>query len=238
MLPIATMSHDNPIARATECPPIRALLLDDNRFDQRRIERLARDSGLMITVDVAANLATMAELLDLRDYDVALLDYRLPVGSGRDAIKLLREHQANHKCAAIMVAGDDFLDEAAQAMRAACDTYISKDELTAELLRSSVNSILNDRAMGKSKAVWNEGSQLQEWQVEVEASVEGLIREIRHLNSMRQSQKVDLSQSLSRLERRAIKLWSDIRRKGAEIIGQDNKFDVLVDSPPQSGRTH
>ena len=228
MLPIATVSYDDPFSPLAPFLPIRALLLDDNRFDQRRIERMARDTGLMISVDIAPNLAAMSEYLDLRGYDVAFLDYRLPVGSGRDAVELLREHGANSNCAAIMVAGDEYLDNSALAMREACDGFISKDQLSTDILRASVTAILNDRAFEKSSAKQAPSAEIPDWHLEVEEDIECLIREIRRIRTMGHQETFDLAGSLAKLERRSIRIWSDIRKKGAECIGQEAKFDVLA----------
>jgi len=199
---------------------------------------MARDSGLMISIDIAPTLATMSEYLDLREYDVAFLDYRLPIGSGREAVDLLRENQANADCAAIMVAGDEFLDDYAEAMREACDGYISKDQLSPDMLRASVTAILNDRAFLNSIPPIQGPMAPPDWQIEVEADVEGLIREIRHIRTVGHTESFDLAASLAKLERRSIRIWSDIRKKGAEFIGQEAKFDVLAGQDGQKNRAN
>lgn len=235
MLPIATTFHHDNSSRFLPFVPIRAVVLDDNHFDQRRIERMARDSGLTITIDIAATLDALSDFIRRKTYDVAFLDYRLPAGSGRDAIDIMKADKNNQTCANIMVAGEVGLDTQATEMRNACDGFISKDQLNPDLLRNAVIASLNDRAFVQTDGVEDAVSIAAASSPRIEAEVENLIREVRHLRATNKKTPIDMARRLSDLERSMIRIWTDIRGQKARETGQSNPFDILLSpgEPPQ-----
>ncbi len=238
MLPIAMTTRDDYSSPAAPIIPIRALLLDDNRFDQRRIERMARESSLMITIDVAATLSDLVSLIDIHDYDIAFLDYRLPIGSGQDALNCLRAHHSNADCATIMVAGDEQLDNSAQIMRDACDSFISKDQLSPDLLRTSITKILSDRAMIDRTGVPQTPDPTTRQDTPLTAGIEDIIRDIRHLKAVYAAHSQSLKSTLSKLEMQSIRIWSDLRNQNEQVTEQETKFNLLAKHPVKTERAN
>lgn len=185
--------------------PIRALLLDDSQFDQRRVTRLTKASGLLIQLDTATDIAEMGKMLDAARYDVVLLDYVLPRGSGNDALLILRQHDINRNCATVMIAGDDAMDEAAVHMRKSCDASICKDLLTAERLRTVVMDALSERSacMRLSDCQPAPDKHVQE--------IEQLIREIRQIKYTADANLRPFGDALSGMEHRAVMIWKQMK---------------------------
>lgn len=126
-------------------PLINALILDDSKFDRRRIQRISRDMGLPILLDEVASITALRAILDEDSFDLIILDYRLTEGDGLQALALVRTHPAQALCATIMLAGGDDPDVARQALLNGCSDYLSKSQLTAQGLRRAVMEAL-DRA--------------------------------------------------------------------------------------------
>jgi diguanylate cyclase (GGDEF)-like protein/PAS domain S-box-containing protein len=111
----------------TEQPPsMRILYLEDNPVDadlaRRALARLAPDYLLT----VATSLAGARELLAAADaaYDLALLDLRLPDGSGLDFLGEIRARRL--PLAAVVLTGSGSRDSAIAALKAGADNYLVK----------------------------------------------------------------------------------------------------------------
>ncbi|HVB19564.1 MAG TPA: response regulator transcription factor [Acidimicrobiales bacterium] len=77
--------------------PIRLLLVDDHEIVRRGLGQLLEASGDLVVVAEAGTLdAAMA--LDLSNVDVAVLDVRLPDGSGVDLCRSLRDTNPEIAC--------------------------------------------------------------------------------------------------------------------------------------------
>ncbi len=122
--------------------PIRALLLDDSSFDRARIRRLSRQAQLNIAIDEVDSLNELEGVVDHGHYDLFLIDYRLPVGNGIEAMALLRKNPRHKSAGNIMITGHPKIDTAVQAMRCGYHDVLSKNGMTANDLRTSVKCAL------------------------------------------------------------------------------------------------
>ena len=150
---------------------IRALLLDDSNFDRARIRRLSNKTNLLIQMDEVDSLEQLDRAVATENYDVILIDYRLPVGNGLDALSMVSENALNRGAGKIMITGDNARETVLSAMRGGCHDFLTKDEMDGEALR---HAILN--AM---QAAW-QSRQLQ-LQVEMQKEIirQGLVEAIR-----------------------------------------------------------
>ncbi|MFQ5717049.1 MAG: response regulator, partial [Nitrospinales bacterium] len=99
----------------------RVLLVDDDAVDRQAVQRLIARQGLSYILEEAASRAEARERLRRSSYDVVLLDYKLPDGTG---LELLREVRG---APAIFITGSGDEEIAVQAIReGACD-YLIKD---------------------------------------------------------------------------------------------------------------
>lgn len=120
------------------------LILDDERFDRHRLARLC--SGLEMKCDVtnAASLLAFESQLETRRYDVILVDYMLPDGTGMHALEAIRCSALNFGAAAIMITGHAEDAVATEALRLGCVEYLLKETLTAQTFRAALTKALNN----------------------------------------------------------------------------------------------
>ncbi len=123
---------------------LRVVILDDNRFDQMRIQRMTEKIGQPIDLTIVDSVDALETELDAGRFDVALVDYQLEGETGLDAIRLIRAHPKASDMASIMVASDTETDVVVNAIRSGCSNYLSKESLSAERLGSAIANALRD----------------------------------------------------------------------------------------------
>ena len=121
---------------------IRALLLDDSNFDRARIRRLSQRTGLSIQFDEVDSIDAMDEAVTNENYDLILIDYRLPVGDGLVALDHILKNDQNRDAGKIMITGNGAVDTAVQAMRGGCHDYLSKDVMDENALHGAIVNAL------------------------------------------------------------------------------------------------
>lgn len=141
---------------------IRALLLDDSQFDRQRIRRLSHKSDLPIVLEEVDSLQDMYQALRGGQFDVMLLDYRLPVGSGIDALSVINQDPRHRHAAKIMITGAGEVDVAVQAMQEGCHDYLNKDALDVPTLHKSLTQAIavsrqNQKAEQDHREVFRHG---------------------------------------------------------------------------------
>ena len=129
---------------------IRALLLDDSSFDRARIRRMSDDIQLPIHLDEVGSIEELDSAVGEADYDLILIDDRLPIGDGMVALDHILQSPRNRAASKIMITGNETLDTAVEAMRAGCHDFLSKDRMSTDVLR---RSILNTIAMAHQNPV-------------------------------------------------------------------------------------
>lgn len=122
---------------------IRALLLDDNNFDRARIKRLSDKTNLSIQMDEVDSIAQLDEAVATENYDLILIDYRLPVGDGMQALNHVLQNDLNKDAGKIMITGDGARRTAIEAMRGGCHDFLTKEEMDVEALRTAMLNALS-----------------------------------------------------------------------------------------------
>ena len=125
-------------------PPtaVRALLLDDSNFDRARIRRLSQRTGLGVELDEVGSIAEMDKALAQGRYDLVMIDYRLPVGDGMQALDHVLQNPQNKDAGKIMITGDNAQETAVAALRSGCHDFLTKETIDADMLNQSmVNAI-------------------------------------------------------------------------------------------------
>lgn len=134
----SSMPHPLPAPR-----DIRALLLDDSSFDRARIRRLSQKTKLSIELDEVDSIEQLDRAVAKADYDLILIDYRLPVGDGMEALDLILRNDLNRDAGKIMITGDGARQTVVQAMRSGCHDFLTKEEMDVEALRGAILNALN-----------------------------------------------------------------------------------------------
>ncbi|HEY5488923.1 MAG TPA: response regulator transcription factor, partial [Candidatus Limnocylindrales bacterium] len=110
--------------------PTRVVLVDDHRLV---IEALARLLAAEPDISVVATAGSLRELEpDLPDFDVAIVDYLLPDGTGADATRLMKQRWPMARVVVLSAVTDDYA--ASRATSAGADAYLGKGVSMAELL--------------------------------------------------------------------------------------------------------
>jgi len=108
---------------------VRCLLLDDSNFDRARIRRLSKQTNMSIHIDEVDSIAQMDKAVEAENYDLIMIDYRLPVGDGMVALEHVMQSEHNKDAGKIMITGDGARQTAVQAMRAGCHDFLTKEEM-------------------------------------------------------------------------------------------------------------
>lgn len=193
---------------------VSALVIDDSRFDRRRLERLCEECELDITLRQAATKEEFGTRLDGEKFDVIYVDLNLPEGSGLDLIPIVRAHRVNCDASIIMIAGDNQSDVALNAIRSGCSDYIDKDTLSvASLSRATINAV-QKLYLQRSETTAREDSQTvnsilldfaEECRAEMRPMLTRMLRQIRRLKTTSVSPE-DYADSITGLEQTCVRM--------------------------------
>lgn len=121
---------------------VRALLLDDSSFDRARIRRLSRKTAMPVELDEVGSIEELNRAVVAEKYDLIMIDYRLPVGDGMEALDNILQNPQNCDAAKIMITGDGAVDTAVRAMRGGCHDFLTKAEMDVEMLNKAMNNAM------------------------------------------------------------------------------------------------
>ncbi len=120
--------------------PIRCLLVDDSQFDRSLMRYSAERSNVDIEFVDAATLSEARDYLSSGEFDLLILDQRLPDGDG---LQLADELASSHdQLPTIMVSGAESSDLKEDARLAGCAEFLAKQNLSPEELARVVGSVL------------------------------------------------------------------------------------------------
>jgi len=119
--------------------PCRILCIDDHRDSAEMLQMLLRDESH--TVVVANSISEALELVKREEFDLYVLDRRLPDGTGIELCLRLAEVSPNVPC--IFYTGDAYEVHREQALAAGAEHYISKPNI--ETLIATITKVLADR---------------------------------------------------------------------------------------------
>ena len=111
----------------------RVLVAEDNRTNQKVIERMLRSVGHEVTI--VDNGEQALDALENNTYDVVLMDLNMPVMGGLDAIRLHRFAAGGERMPRFVALTADASDETRrQSAEAGIDAYVTKPVEVRELL--------------------------------------------------------------------------------------------------------
>ncbi len=122
---------------------LETLVVDDCEFDRRRIRRFSNQTKLPISLSEVSSLASLKEVVCQRHFDLILLDYHLADGDGFDGLDIIQNSPFQKNAGVIMVTGDGHTDTAVSAFRKGYHDYVSKGNLTSEIVRDAMLRTLN-----------------------------------------------------------------------------------------------
>lgn len=162
------------------------LVLDDNSFDQARIRRACKETGLPVSTVLVSTLDDFSSALDAQIFDVVLIDYQLPQGDGLEAQKLVQRHPRNFGAAVVMISSDMRTDIAVASLKKGSLDCLDKDALTSEKLRELM--LASAKLFAEASRHWI-GEMFTQQRVEIAQDVSRLLRD--ELSGDRLSDTVD-----------------------------------------------
>jgi CheY-like chemotaxis protein len=125
-----------------ELPPLRILLADDSPVNRVLIK--AYFSGTQIKLDEAENGVVARGKFEAGEYDLVLMDMRMPVMDGYATTRAIRAWElANHRARTPIIAltASALEEEVRRCLDAGCDAHLSKPVKRGTLLDSIARAI-------------------------------------------------------------------------------------------------
>jgi len=116
---------------AAHARPLSVLLADD--YEANRMMQQAQVEQLGYQVDAVANGEEVLRALHVRNYDVVLLDIRMPVMDGLECARRIRARTHESQPFIVAVTSGTSSQERAQIQKAGIDAYIAKPVELGEL---------------------------------------------------------------------------------------------------------
>jgi len=190
------------------------LLIEDNPSDSRIIEEyLKKSENLNYDLESCIKLREGLNLMEIKKFDVLLLDLSLPDSDRENTLKNLKE--ISKKTPIIVLTGFDDSNFALEALKKGAEDYISKNDLNSSTL---TRAILYAIERHKTKSIKEKMAVQTEYLDEYDKKILNLMQEDCRISYSKLHKKVNLAASTihSRVQ--------NMIRKGIII-----KFNAVVD---------
>jgi len=101
----------------------RILLVEDNLINQEVARELLDEVDL--NIEIASNGKEAVEMVNAGDYDLILMDVRMPVMDGIEATRQIREQFPDKKLPIIAMTANAFSEDQKQCLDAGMDDFIA-----------------------------------------------------------------------------------------------------------------
>lgn len=192
------------------------LVVDDQRFDRSRLLRLINGLEFDTHVVEADCLERMGTMLEADRFDLILVDFNLPDGTGLQAVDAIHLDPRNRQAATIMIAGEGQNDIAIEALKRGCSDYITKDDLTPDSFRRAVINALQKSHL--SIGIEQQDTKRQEMEallqkfssecaLEIKPVVSRMMRQLRDLRDAPDLSAEQRAERFDRVEQSCMRLW-------------------------------
>jgi len=127
---------------------MKILIIDDNKEILFGLEKLLNDANFYI--HTATNLAQAKEALEQYEYDLIILDWMLPDGSGVEFLAQLRKEF--YTTAVLLLSSKSEIEEKVEALDAGADDYLQKPFSNIELL-ARIRALLRRESAYKKSSI-------------------------------------------------------------------------------------
>ena len=111
------------------------LILDDSVFDRARLRRAIQVARIRCSIQEVESLQAAEAAANDEEFDLAVLDYDLPDGTGHDAIRMLHRSPLNSQISMVMITGNNSVRISEAALEMGCLACISKECLSPDDLK-------------------------------------------------------------------------------------------------------
>ena len=118
--------------------PIKLLVVDDDKVDREMISRLLSKSSSKYSITEACSVDEGLALYDEGDFDVVLLDYRMPQRSGIEMILEMRTHLRNYGSAIVVLSSAEDEVLATKCIKAGAQDFIPKSEVSTSRIQNAL----------------------------------------------------------------------------------------------------
>lgn len=214
------MHHPSPLQptalqQAAAAPEFASILIvDDQLFDRTRLKKLCHQFDFTTHVAEADSLASLRDKLRKDRFDLILLDYHLPDGTGLEGVDLIRADRVNHSAATVMITGTEQADIAVQALKLGFSDYLTKDELSEDTLSRTAISALQKSQLTRGMAAMPHPSSdsVQDFSrkcaQDIKPIVSRMMRQMRTLRDIDQLSPEEAQERVERMEGSLRRLWS------------------------------
>jgi len=172
---------------------MKVLIIDDSAEDRHTIIRLLKNIYENVEISEASDVANGQELVRVNKFDVVLVDYHMPDGSGLDIIRM-KKNYVNFDYPALLLTGqgDDHIDQKASDTGAA--DYIDKNDLNKVSIERSIRyAIKNNSLLQELKSANKKLAELEKFRAHVfDVAHESLSKPINQIRSSLKKLQTDL----------------------------------------------
>ena len=118
------MSKESPVQALSELKPLSILVAEDNPSNQKVIMTMLKQLGYR--PDVVADGKEVLQALELRPYDLILMDVRMPEMDGITATQVIRKLQHEEGPKIVAITAYALRGDHEKCLKAGMDDYISK----------------------------------------------------------------------------------------------------------------
>jgi signal transduction histidine kinase len=130
---------------------VRLLLVDDNQFDRLAIEHLLDSSPQEFEVVSARDAEEALLAVRSRPFDCVLVDVHLPRQSGVQLMQQAARHLGKSCPPIVVMSASSNRDVGVTALKAGADDFLSKDELSSDVLLKSIMGAIQKRSDAQTR---------------------------------------------------------------------------------------
>lgn len=162
------------------------LVLEDSCFDQARLKRALRDTGLPVVTTMADTLDMFTSAVARQSYDLILIDYMLPDGDGLEAQRIVKSSPINFGAAVVMMSTNMRTDVAVESLKKGSMDCFSKDDVTPDRLKEVL--LASAKLFAEASRRWI-GDMLAQQRAQISEDIARVVRS--ELNHERMRKAVD-----------------------------------------------
>lgn len=137
--------------------PISVLIVDDDPVFAMFVRQLVLSLGeeLPCRVSSTGSVESALQEIHTHQFDLALLDYHLPRGTGLDLLVQIRSLPLEQQPAVVMLTGSGSESVAVEAMKRGAKDYLQKGELEVPSLMRALKSALSQKRLAEQVAAYH-----------------------------------------------------------------------------------